>query len=81
MFLFQEYSFLDEELKNDLERYCIHRGWIPFIDYDADLKTWVFHSITFRDLIWKNPSLRNTSPSMSTGVVLKPNLNESFQPT
>ena len=55
MFLFQEYSFLDEGLKYDIERYCVARGWIPFIDYDPELKSWIFHSITSGDLIWKKP--------------------------
>lgn len=55
MFLFQEYSFMNEDLKNDVNRYCMDRGWIPFIDYDSDLGGWIFHSISHGDLIWKKP--------------------------
>ena len=55
MFLFHEYSFLEEELKNDIKHYCIDRGWIPLIDYDPDMGSWIFHSIMHGDLIWKKP--------------------------
>ena len=55
MFLFEEYGFLDEDLKDEVKRYCIERGYIPFIDYDHDLQTWIFHSIMHGDLIWKTP--------------------------
>jgi hypothetical protein len=55
MFLFEEYSLLDEDLKNDIKRYCIEREWIPFIDYDPDFNSWVFHSITHGNMIWKKP--------------------------
>ena len=53
--LFQEFSFLDEQLKNDVNRYCLDRGWIPLSNYDPALKSWIFHSIMFGDRIWKKP--------------------------
>src|SRR5258705_3554710 len=55
MFLFEEYSFLDGDLKDDVKRYCIERGYLPFIDFDPDLQRWIFHSITHGNLIWKKP--------------------------
>lgn len=55
MFLFDEYTFISEELKDGFTRYCIDRGYIPFIDYDTDYGSWIFHSITYKDLIWKKP--------------------------
>lgn len=55
MFLFEEYSFLEGDLKDDVKRYCIERGYIPIIDFDRHLQKWIFHSITHGDLIWKKP--------------------------
>jgi hypothetical protein len=58
MFLFEEYGgFNDPMLVRDVSRYCIERGWIPFLDYDSDFREWVFHSITCpaQDRIWRKP--------------------------
>jgi len=58
MFLFEEYGgFNDPILVRDVSRYCIERGWIPFLDYDPDFGEWVFHSITCpaQDRVWRRP--------------------------
>ncbi|MBW4474698.1 MAG: hypothetical protein KME45_30620 [Stenomitos rutilans HA7619-LM2] len=55
MFLFQEYSFLDEELKTEVFRYCVERGCVPLIDYEEEVGSWIFHSLSCGDRIWKKP--------------------------
>lgn len=78
IFLFEEYSCLEESLKDDVKPYCIERGYIPFIDYDRNMRTWIVHSISHGDLIWKKPIAAKYEKSDDSRLGLESSLERDF---
>lgn len=57
LFLFNEYTLISEDVKEDLFNYCWDKGYIAHIEFDDETLQWVFHSLSHgpRKLIWKKP--------------------------
>ncbi|MBD2681537.1 MULTISPECIES: hypothetical protein [Nostoc] len=61
LFLFEEYTFIEEDWKKEFFDYCLKWGYIALIEQEADTKQWIFHSISHgaSNRIWKKPIADN----------------------